>query len=133
MYLWFNISHFIGHEDILPDIDKVDTLEQFVTVLNGELDKMKESFDKAVRDIQEILASTRKSIEEMEKVFLEENERKYVMARTEILEMEEECKKDESRLPELIKKLQAIPNEVSFAKFGYDFYVKVFNKIIIIY
>lgn len=108
-------------------------MEQFVTVLNGELDKMKESFDKAVRDIQEILASTRKSIEEMEKVFLEENERKYTMARTEILEMEEECKKDESRLPELIKKLQAIPNEVSFAKFGYDFYVKVFNKIIIIY
>lgn len=133
MYLWFNIQHFIGHENILPDIDKVDTLEQFVTVLNGELDKMKESFDKAVRDIQEILASTRKSIEEMEKVFLEENERKYTMARTEILEMEEGCKKEESGLPELIKKLQAIPNEVSFAKFGYDFYVKVFNKIIIIY
>lgn len=117
----------------MPNIDKVDTLGQLVAVLNGALDRMQKSFDKAVKDIQEISVSTRKNIEEMEKAFLEENERKHFMDRTEILELEEECKKDESRLPELIKKLQAIPNEVSSTKFGYDFYVKVFNKLIIIY
>lgn len=87
---------------------------------------MYERFDRATKDLQEIVANAQKEIEEMVEALLEENEKKYDQLCDEVLEIED----DEAAGTKAEHK--PVRCETRLANFEYVFCRWFFGKLFIV-
>lgn len=115
-------------------VDSADSTEQLSGVMNKAIDILCERFDKAVKEVKEILGAALERVTELKEALLEENSKRYNALCDEVLGMEEGngSKPFSQWKEEDLKRLQAVPHELSFIELDDEFYDVFFNKLLII-